>query len=116
MGDWLASIEHLRARVSDDVLVLPAHQEPFRGLHARLDALQAAQERAFARLRERLAPGPVRAVDVFEAVFNRPIGEHDSHLLGMATGEAVACLNHLRERGEVQREAGADGAWRYRLA
>ena len=116
MGDWLASIERLRTRVPEDVLVLPAHQEPFRGLHARLDALAAAQGRAFSRLRERLAQGPVRAVDTFEAIFNRPIGEHDSHQLGMATGEAIACLNHLRQRGEVRREPGSDGAWRYRLA
>ena len=36
--------------------------------------------------------------------------------LGEATGEAVACLNHLRDQGEVRREAGTDGAWRYRLA
>jgi glyoxylase-like metal-dependent hydrolase (beta-lactamase superfamily II) len=115
MGDWLASIERLRTRVPDDVLVLPAHQEPFRGLHARLAALEAAQQRAFARLRERLAQGPIRAVDAFEAVFNRPIGEHDGQLLGMATGEAVACLNHLREQGQVRREPGADGAWRYWL-
>jgi len=85
-------------------------------LHARLDALQAAQQRAFARLRERLAQGPVRAVDAVEAVFNRPIGEQDGQLLGMATGEALACLNHLRERGEVRRDPGADGAWRYGLA
>jgi glyoxylase-like metal-dependent hydrolase (beta-lactamase superfamily II) len=116
MGDWLASIERLRARVPDDVLVLPAHQEPFRGLHARLAGLEAAQQRAFARLRERLAQGPIRAVDAFEAVFNRPIGEQDGQLLGMATGEALACLNHLRERGEVRRDPGADGAWRYGLA
>lgn len=116
MGDWLASIELLRTRVPDDVLVLPAHQEPFRGLHTRLAALEAAQQRAFARLRQRMAQGPIRAVDAFEAVFNRPIGEHDGHLLGMATGEAVACLNHLRAQGLVLREPGVDGAWRYRLA
>jgi hypothetical protein len=34
----------------------------------------------------------------------------------MATGEAVACLNHLRARGEVRRDPGPDGAWRYGLA
>jgi len=33
-------------------------------------------------------------------------------LLGMATGESLACLNHLLHRGEVRREIDADGlAW-----
>jgi hypothetical protein len=32
----------------------------------------------------------------------------------MATGETLAHLNHLLARGEIAREAGADGAWRYR--
>ncbi|MGV2389355.1 MAG UNVERIFIED_CONTAM: hypothetical protein LVR29_17175 [Microcystis novacekii LVE1205-3] len=100
----------------DDVLVLPAHQEPFRGLHARLDQLAAGQQRVFARLRERLATGPQKATECFEALFNRPIGEHDVNTLSMATGESVACLNHLREQGEVVREPGEDGAWRYHLA
>ncbi|MFZ4650700.1 MAG: MBL fold metallo-hydrolase [Rubrivivax sp.] len=116
MRDWLESIERVRQEVPDDVLVLPAHQEPFRGLHARLDELAASQQRVFARLRDLLARGPQRAVDCFEALFNRPIAEHDVNLLSMATGESVACLNHLRELGQVLREPGADGAWRYRLA
>ncbi|HOW47738.1 MAG TPA: MBL fold metallo-hydrolase, partial [Rubrivivax sp.] len=45
MSDWLASLAKLKAQVPDDVLVLPAHNEPFRGLHARLDYLAQGQER-----------------------------------------------------------------------
>ena len=113
MGDWLASLARLRERVPDDVLVLPAHQEPFHGLHARLAALESAQARVFERLLGLLATGPVRAVDTFETVFNRPIQERDNHLLGMATGEALACLNRLMARGEVTRALEADGVYRY---
>jgi hypothetical protein len=36
-------------------------------------------------------------------------------LLGMATGESLAHLNHLMARGEALREAGADGVLRYHL-
>ena len=39
LGDWLASIEKLRA-LPDSLLVLPAHGFPFRGLHERLDQLE----------------------------------------------------------------------------
>ncbi|MBV8799734.1 MAG: MBL fold metallo-hydrolase, partial [Alphaproteobacteria bacterium] len=39
LADWLSSLTQLKARVPDDVLVLPAHNSPFVGLHARIDAL-----------------------------------------------------------------------------
>lgn len=108
MSEWLASLDKLRQQVSADVLVLPAHNEPFRGLHERIDALARGQQRALDRLRERLAR-PMRVVEAFPAIFGRSIGENDVGLLSMATGEALACLNHLRHRGEVRREADAQG-------
>ena len=33
LGDWIASLAHLRATLGDHLLVLPAHGDPFRGLH-----------------------------------------------------------------------------------
>jgi glyoxylase-like metal-dependent hydrolase (beta-lactamase superfamily II) len=114
MGDWLASLAKLKAQVPDDVLVLPSHNDVFRGLHARLDGLASGQQRALDRLRSRLGE-PKRAVDVFGALFARSISEADVNLLGMATGESMACLNHLVARGEVRRETDADGVYRYRL-
>ena len=112
LGDWLASIARLRAELPDSLLVLPAHGEPFRGLHARLDRLHAGHGRSLQRLRERLAE-PRRVVDCFGALFARTIGA-DSELLNLATGETVAHLNHLLIRGEATRETGPDGAWLHR--
>ena len=103
MADWLASLGRLKREVPDDVLVLPAHNECFRGLHARIDALASGQERALARLRQSLEQ-PKRAIDTFGVLFARPITEADVMLLGMATGESVACLNYLVQRGEAVRE------------
>jgi len=114
LGDWLASIARLRATLPDHLLVLPAHGEPFRGLHARLDRLAAGHERSLQRLKRSLAE-PKRVVDVFSSLFARQIGPR-SEQLGLATGEGVAHLNHLMARGEVVAEPGADGALRYRLA
>ncbi|WP_137919262.1 MBL fold metallo-hydrolase [Hydrogenophaga sp. 2FB] len=115
LGDWIESIERLRATLSDELLVLPAHGDPFRGLHARLDRLAQGHERGLQRLRRTLAESPKRTVDVFGALFARAI-EGDSDLLGMATGEGVAHLNHLISRGEAVRESGADGVYHYRMA
>ena len=114
MGDWLASLAKLKREVPDDVLVLPAHHEPFRGLHARLGYLERSQHQALDRLRHALAQ-PKRAVDVFAELFSRPIGA-EPNLLGMATGESVAHLNYLLQRNEVLREIGADGVAWYRRA
>jgi glyoxylase-like metal-dependent hydrolase (beta-lactamase superfamily II) len=115
MSDWLASLAKIKREVPDDVLVLPAHNDCFRGLHARLDALASGQEKALQRLRRSLQE-PKRAVDVFGALFARPISESDVALLGMATGESVACLNHLVQRGEASRKVDADGVAWYRIA
>lgn len=114
MGDWLASLAKLRREVPDDVLVLPAHNEPFRGLHARIDYLARSQHHALDRLRAALAE-PRRAVDVFGELFSRPIGAEPG-LLGMATGESVAHLNYLVQREEAVMEVGPDGIARYRMA
>ncbi|MCX7177257.1 MAG: MBL fold metallo-hydrolase [Proteobacteria bacterium] len=113
MGDWIASLDKLRRAVPDDVLVLPAHNEPFRGLHARLDHLARGHHQALDRLRGALAE-PKRAVDVFVELFGRAIGS-EPNLLGMATGESVAHLNYLWHRGEIVREDDAAGVVWYRL-
>ncbi|MFS8974642.1 MBL fold metallo-hydrolase [Cupriavidus necator] len=113
MQDWLASLDKVRAAVPDDVLVLPAHNEPFRGLHARIDYLRASQLQGLDRLRGALAE-PKRAVDVFGELFSRPI-TGSGGLLGMATGESIAHLNYLLARGEVVRESSGDGCYWYRM-
>ena len=115
MSGWLDSLAKLKREVPDDVLVLPAHNEPFRGLHARIDALDSGQHRSLDRLRRSLKE-PKRAVDVFSALFARAIGEADVPLLGMATGESLACLNYLMQRGEAVRETDAEGVSWYHLA
>ncbi|HNU10835.1 MAG TPA: MBL fold metallo-hydrolase [Rubrivivax sp.] len=114
LSDWLASLEKLRRVVDDDVLVLPAHNEPFRGLHARLQALASGQEVALNRLRRRLVE-PRRAIDVFAALFGRPVPEGDVGLLGLATGESLACLNHLLQRGELAVDTDDEGVRWYRM-
>jgi len=102
MRDWLTSLEKIKHAVDDDVLVLPSHGGCFRGLHARIDALARGQQHALERLLATLAQ-PRRAVDVFGALFARPISESSFALLGMATGESLACLNYLMHAGQVRR-------------
>lgn len=113
LSDWMSSCAKVKAAVPDEVLVLPAHNDPFRGLHARLDHLINGHERSLSRLHRLLATTPKRAVDVFGALFARPIGPE---LVGMATGESLAHINCLVERGKVVGEADAEGVVWYRAA
>ena len=102
----------IKRQVPDDVLVLPSHNEPFRGLHARLDALIEGHEERLARVHQELAQ-PKRAIDVFSALFRRRVGVE---MLGMATGESIAHLNCLIGRGVAARDVDAVGvAWYRRL-
>ena len=106
---WLRSMERIRDTVPDDVLVLPAHNEPFIGLHARLAYLGQGHRVSLDRLRRRLAQ-PRRVVDVFASLFGRAIDE--PRLLSLATGESLAHLNYLVHRGEATVSVDDDGvAW-----
>ena len=87
------------------MLVLPAHQAPFRGLHVRLTQIIESHERALATLFEALAE-PRRAVDCSRVMFRR---ELSNEMLYMATGETLAHLNCLIGRRMVRRERDAAG-------
>ena len=112
LADWLDSLAKLRREIGEEVLVLPSHGEPFRGLHVRLAALERGHEKSLTRLLRLLAT-PKRAVDVFGALFARAIGDD---LLGMATGESLAHLNCLRGRGLAVCATDADGVVWWRAA
>lgn len=113
LAGWLASIDRIRDRVPDDVLVLPSHNKPFRGLHLRLDQLESGVLQALDRLREHLRQ-PCRVIDVFGALFRRPIDDHQ--LLSLATGEAIAHINYLLRRNEAVPDRLEDGVAWYRCA
>ena len=95
LKDWLESCKYIKKRVPNDVLVLPSHNEPFRGLHERLDHLINGHEKNLSRLLD-FCEEPKKAIDVFSVLFKRKI---TSDLLLMATGESIAHLNCLIDRG-----------------
>jgi len=100
LADWFDSLHRLKTRLPPDVLVLPSHGRPFRGVMARLDELIEEHEHGLEKLR-RLCRRPQRAVDVFPALFKSEIT--DSNLM-MATGEAIAHLHYLLFAGELETE------------
>ncbi len=106
VAEWLESCERLATHATADQLVLPGHKLPFRGLDMRLTQLIQNHHSALARLQAGLAQ-PKAAGDVFDLLFNRPIGEGE---YGLALVEAIAHLNHLHLAGQARRGLRADGA------
>ena len=111
LEEWLSSLARIKEIVPDDVLVLPAHNSPFHGLHARIDRLIAGHLSALERL-EAFLTEPRRAIDTFPVLFKRPITRD---FLFMATGESIAHLNHLVGAGRAIATTDADGIRWWRL-
>jgi glyoxylase-like metal-dependent hydrolase (beta-lactamase superfamily II) len=112
LEDWIESCRYIKKRVPNNVLVLPAHNEPFRGLHERLDSLIEGHERNLNRLLD-LCEEPKRAIDVFSVLFKRKISDD---VLLMATGESIAHLNCLLMRELIVAKKDINGVILYTKA
>ena len=111
LQDWLDSCARLMSVLPEDVLVLPSHNEPFYGLHKRLQALIDGHERGLARL-VKLCTTPHKATDkeVFSALFARKI---KGDVFFMATGESLAHLMCLVHRGDLTMQTDENGVCYY---
>jgi glyoxylase-like metal-dependent hydrolase (beta-lactamase superfamily II) len=97
MGAHLASLRRLRS-LPINVLVLPAHGRPFRGAHARLDALDAEHDERLGQLLE-FAGVPRSAVEMANCLFgHRPL---EGMNLLLAMGETLAHLQYLLGTGAL---------------
>ena len=105
LREFFASIDALEVKLPEDVLVLPAHGKPFRGVHVRLEELRKEHADKLDALLGNSAQ-PRRVVDVFGDLFGAAI--NDSNRI-MATGEAIAHLHYLVNSGDMVTERDADG-------
>ncbi|NIV17859.1 MAG: MBL fold metallo-hydrolase [Woeseiaceae bacterium] len=109
LRDWLESLQHLKSKLPEDVLVLPAHGRPFRGAHQRLDELTKEHTDGLDALYA-LCAEPKRAIDVFPALFKGRVTDRN---MIMATGESIAHLNYLVADGGLGAYADDDGVLWY---
>jgi len=112
LPQFLASIERMRA-LPAETLVLPSHGKPFRGLHTRIDQLQAHHAERLADLMAAAREVPLSAADALPVLFRRTL---DLHQTTFAMGEAIAHLNALWLGGRLTRQRGSDGVWRFSAA
>ena len=113
LGIYLRSLRDVAAAVSADALVLPGHDLPFVGLHARVDGMRAHHEGRCAEIAEACRAGPRSAAELIAVLFRR---ELDPHQTGFAFTEAMAHVNYMHRRGRLVRQRDRDGVDRFRTA
>jgi glyoxylase-like metal-dependent hydrolase (beta-lactamase superfamily II) len=106
---YLDSIKRMKA-LPEHTLVLPSHGRPFTGLHTRIDQLVTHHEERFADVRKACAEAPQHAAGLLMLLFRRKL---DLHQTTFAMGESVAHLHALWMRGELTRQLGDDGIFRF---
>jgi glyoxylase-like metal-dependent hydrolase (beta-lactamase superfamily II) len=105
LQQYLDSLERF-ASLPDDVLVLPSHGRPFRGLHTRIRQLRDHHDARLAEVLAACAGQPRSAAEIVPIMFRRPL---DAHQLSFALGEALAHLHKLWRDGIVRRDTGNNG-------
>jgi glyoxylase-like metal-dependent hydrolase (beta-lactamase superfamily II) len=98
LGAYLASLDRLR-ELPLDTLVLPSHGLPFYGLQQRIDDLRGHHEAQVAKLLDACSM-PLSAFETLPILFRRELA--GMHFL-LALGEAVAHLEYLAHRGDLER-------------
>jgi glyoxylase-like metal-dependent hydrolase (beta-lactamase superfamily II) len=108
LRDFINSCARFRELLPPDLLVLPAHESLYEGVHERLTALIDWHEVGLEKLYD-LCDTPKRAVDVFPALFKSKITDTSFF---PATGESIAHLHCAAERRILTVEEDANGvAW-----
>ncbi len=109
---YLDSIAQMRS-LPADVLVLPSHGRPFKGLHTRIDQLVAHHDERFADVLRACAEAPQHGAALLPLLFRRAL---DLHQTTFAMGESIAHLNALWLDGRLTRRLDDDGIYRFSAA
>lgn len=99
MLGWMASHERFKELLPNDILVLPAHNLPFYGVHERLQQLIDHHDDRMLILEENCVE-PQVAVDLLPHLFAR---ELEGHSRFMALGECIAHLHCLMTHNRIER-------------
>lgn len=97
LAGWLEGLNRQR-RLPKSTLVLPAHDEPFYGLHPRIDQLEAEHQQMLVKV-EQACQKPISVCELAKQVYKRKL---NNFTLLLALGEAQAHLHYLQAKGQVE--------------
>jgi glyoxylase-like metal-dependent hydrolase (beta-lactamase superfamily II) len=110
LAKFLASIGKFEP-LPEDVLVLPAHNDVFLGLHNQLTFYRTHHAERLTRLKLACV-SPKSAMDLLPVLFDRELSDSDK---GLAIAEGLAHCHYLIGTGELVRQVGSDGIWRFQM-
>lgn len=99
LGLYLRSLATLSKQLPKDVLVLPGHQLPFRGLRKRIRQLAEHHEMRCVAIEGACRERPRSVADLLPVVFHRPL---DPHQMSFAFSEVFAHVNHMLADGRLR--------------
>ncbi len=108
---WFLDSLDKMADLPDSTLVLPSHGRPFRGAPARIAQLRQHHAERLAELLQACGQEALSAHQALPVLFSRPLNVHQTTF---AMGEAVAHLHLLWLSGQLLRQQGADGIYRFK--
>jgi glyoxylase-like metal-dependent hydrolase (beta-lactamase superfamily II) len=95
---YFTSLDRMQREIADDVLVLPSHRLPFRGLHTRLNELRAHHHSRLDKIRDMVPVGGILSgADCMAGLFGHDL---DGQQVYFAMGEALAHINYLCSIGD----------------
>ncbi|MCG8671842.1 MAG: MBL fold metallo-hydrolase [Pseudomonadales bacterium] len=97
LKDWFDAHDKVKARIPDSVLVLPAHELPFKGLHQRLQAVVDHHHERLDKI-VTLCGTSINPQEITNELFDREMDEFQNFL---AVGEVMAHLNWLLNEKRV---------------
>jgi glyoxylase-like metal-dependent hydrolase (beta-lactamase superfamily II) len=109
LGIFLRSLRGLRGTLPAETFVLPGHDLPFTGLHARLDAMAEHHEARCQEIVDACRTTPRSGAELVPVIFHR---ELDAHQTGFAFSEVLAHVNYLIRRGRLVSVESPDGILR----
>jgi glyoxylase-like metal-dependent hydrolase (beta-lactamase superfamily II) len=112
LGVYLDTLATLREQVPDDVLVLPSHYSPFRGLHWRITELERHHAKRMDLLARRCEiDDGLSSADLAKTLFRRKL---DPTRLSYAAEGVLAHLHRLVETGRLTTVCASSGVVRFR--
>jgi glyoxylase-like metal-dependent hydrolase (beta-lactamase superfamily II) len=108
LQQWFDSLEKF-SHFSQDTLVLPAHNTPFKGIQTRVAYLQDHHKDHLLALEEACIE-PQSAAQLMSVLFKRKL---DASQMSMAIGECIAHLNYLVFENKLERGLDHKGVHQY---
>ncbi len=109
LSDYLFSLKRLR-KLPADTIVLPSHGLPFRGLHTRIDQLEAHHDGRLIALWT-LMDEPSDGIALAHGLFPKAMAAQGQTVMALA--ETLAHAEHLVAKKRAKRHVGNDGRVTY---